>query len=181
MSGQLDCCPRYEHARDRQQLCHRRTCIEYYDLIQHSMLQMKLCSLYKCFGREVQFKKYLHGLSDAGTRLLAKYTASHEYHRKSGSHTLWQLQQPSSEVAVGGRQVCTMVYGGGGGTTSSSNWPSACPLTLRALVQSKPCQLGSCLTPIPPAASGRSLSAFVWAMRVYSLIPAVLKCVTYSL
>ena len=26
-------------------------------------------TLYKCFGREVQFKKYLHGLSDAGTSL----------------------------------------------------------------------------------------------------------------
>ena len=25
-------------------------------------------TLYKCFGREVQFKKYLHGLSDAGTK-----------------------------------------------------------------------------------------------------------------
>ena len=29
-------------------------------------------TLYKCFGREVQFKKYLRGLSDAGTRLLFK-------------------------------------------------------------------------------------------------------------
>ena len=25
-------------------------------------------TLYKCFGKEVQFEKYLHGLSDAGTR-----------------------------------------------------------------------------------------------------------------
>ena len=32
----------------------------------------------KCFGREVQFKKYLHGLSDAGTRLLFKF--------RSGTH-----------------------------------------------------------------------------------------------
>ena len=28
---------------------------------------MKL-TLYKCFGKEVQFKRYLHGLSDAGTK-----------------------------------------------------------------------------------------------------------------
>ena len=37
-------------------------------------------TLYKCFGREVQFKKYLHGLSDAGTRLLFKF--------RSGTHGL---------------------------------------------------------------------------------------------
>ena len=36
--------------------------------------------IYMCFGREVQFKKYLHGLSDAGTRLLFKF--------RSGTHGL---------------------------------------------------------------------------------------------
>ena len=30
-------------------------------------------SLYKTFGKEVEFKKYLHGLSDAGSRLLFKF------------------------------------------------------------------------------------------------------------
>ena len=30
-------------------------------------------TLYKSFGKEVQFKKYLHGLSDVGTRLLFKF------------------------------------------------------------------------------------------------------------
>ena len=35
-------------------------------------LNSKVKSLYKRFGKEVQFKKYLHGLSDAGTRLLFK-------------------------------------------------------------------------------------------------------------
>ena len=28
--------------------------------------------LYKTFGKEVEFKRYLHGVSDAGTRLLFK-------------------------------------------------------------------------------------------------------------
>ena len=35
-------------------------------------------TLYKSFGKDVQFKKYLHGLSDAGTRLLFKF--------RSGTH-----------------------------------------------------------------------------------------------
>ena len=30
-------------------------------------------SLYKTFGKKVEFKKYLHGLSDAGSRLLFKF------------------------------------------------------------------------------------------------------------
>jgi len=29
--------------------------------------------LYKAFGKEVEFKRYLHGVSDAGTRLLLKF------------------------------------------------------------------------------------------------------------
>ena len=29
--------------------------------------------LYKTFGKEVEFKRYLHGISDAGTRLLFKF------------------------------------------------------------------------------------------------------------
>ena len=37
--------------------------------------------LYKCFGREVQFKKYLHGLSDAGTR-----SGTHGLNEELGRH-----------------------------------------------------------------------------------------------
>ena len=37
-------------------------------------------ALYKTFGKEVQFKEYLHGMSDAGTRLLLKF--------RSGMHRL---------------------------------------------------------------------------------------------
>ena len=36
--------------------------------------------MYKKFGKRVEFKKYLHGVSDAGTRLLFKF--------RSGTHGL---------------------------------------------------------------------------------------------
>ena len=51
-------------------------------------------TLYKCFGREVQFKKYLHGLSDAGTRLLFKF--------RSGTHGLKLMK---SWVGIGEGRV----------------------------------------------------------------------------
>ena len=31
-----------------------------------------IMTMYKTFGKNVEFKKYLHGVSDAGTRLLFK-------------------------------------------------------------------------------------------------------------
>ena len=41
-------------------------------------------TLYKCFGREVQ---YLHGLSDAGTRLLFKFrSGTHGLNEELGRH-----------------------------------------------------------------------------------------------
>ena len=44
-------------------------------------------TLYRCFGREVQFKKYLHGLSDAGTRLLFKFrSGTHGLNEELGRH-----------------------------------------------------------------------------------------------
>ena len=43
-------------------------------------------NLYKCFGKEVQFK-YLHGLSDAGTRLLFKFrSGTHGLNEELGRH-----------------------------------------------------------------------------------------------
>ena len=51
-------------------------------------------TLYKCFGKEVQFKKYLHGLSDAGTRLLFKF--------RSGTHGL------NEELGRRQERVCVM-------------------------------------------------------------------------
>ena len=32
--------------------------------------------LYNTFGKEVEFKRYFHGISDAGTRLLFKFWSS---------------------------------------------------------------------------------------------------------
>ena len=46
--------------------------------------RVKLLTLYKCFGREVQFKKYLHALSDAGTRLFRSGT--HGLNEELGRH-----------------------------------------------------------------------------------------------
>ena len=44
-------------------------------------------TLYKCFGKEVQFKKYLHDLSDAGTRLLFKFrSGTHGLNEELGRH-----------------------------------------------------------------------------------------------
>ena len=44
-------------------------------------------TLYKSFSKEVQFKKYLHGLSDAGTRLLFKFrSGTHGLNEELGRH-----------------------------------------------------------------------------------------------
>ena len=37
-------------------------------------------AMYKTFGKNVEFKNYLHGVSDAGTRLIFKF--------RSGTHGL---------------------------------------------------------------------------------------------
>ena len=44
-------------------------------------LNSKVLTLYKSFGEEVQFKKYLHGLSDAGTR-----SGTHRLNEELGRH-----------------------------------------------------------------------------------------------
>ena len=38
----------------------------------HIILKLKL-DIYKQFGKSVEFKKYLHGVCDAGSRLLFKF------------------------------------------------------------------------------------------------------------
>ena len=48
------------------------------------VLIAKLNTLYTCFRREVQFKKYLHGLSDAGTRQFRSGT--HGLNEELGRH-----------------------------------------------------------------------------------------------
>ena len=42
---------------------------------------------YKTFGKNVDFKKYLHGVSDAGTRLLFKFrSGTHGLNEELGRH-----------------------------------------------------------------------------------------------
>ena len=43
--------------------------------------------MYKAFGKEVEFKRYLHGVSDAGTRLLFKFrSGTHGLNEELGRH-----------------------------------------------------------------------------------------------
>ena len=47
---------------------------------------MKL-NWHSTFGKEVQFKKYLHGVNDAGTRLLFKFrSGTHWLNEELGRH-----------------------------------------------------------------------------------------------
>ena len=44
-------------------------------------------SLYRTFGKVVEFKKYLHGVGDAGTRLLFKFrSGTHGLNEELGRH-----------------------------------------------------------------------------------------------
>ena len=44
-------------------------------------------AMYKTFGKNVEFKKYLHGVSDAGTRLLFKFrSGTHGLNEELGRH-----------------------------------------------------------------------------------------------
>ena len=44
-------------------------------------------AMYKKFGKRVEFKKYLHGVSDAGTRLLFKFrSGTHGLNEELGRH-----------------------------------------------------------------------------------------------
>ena len=43
--------------------------------------------MYKCFGKSVEFKKYLHGICDAGSRLLFKFrSGTHGLNEELGRH-----------------------------------------------------------------------------------------------
>ena len=43
--------------------------------------------MYKRFGKSVEFKKYLHGLCDAGSRLLFKFrSGTHGLNEELGRH-----------------------------------------------------------------------------------------------
>ena len=44
-------------------------------------------AMYKKFGKRVEFKKYLHGVSDAGTRLSFKFRSeTHGLNEELGRH-----------------------------------------------------------------------------------------------
>ena len=44
-------------------------------------------AMYKTFGKNVEFKEYLHGISDAGTRLLFKFrSGTHGLNEELGRH-----------------------------------------------------------------------------------------------
>ena len=59
----------------------------------NSMVKLQL---YKSFGKEVDFKTYLQGVSDAGTRLLFKF--------RSGTHGLYE--ELSRHRGRNGRTEC---------------------------------------------------------------------------
>jgi len=43
--------------------------------------------LYKTFGKEIEFKRYLHGVSDAGTSILFKFrSGTHGVNEELGRH-----------------------------------------------------------------------------------------------
>ena len=43
--------------------------------------------MYKCFGQSVECKKYLHGICDAGSRLLFKFrSGTHGLNEELGRH-----------------------------------------------------------------------------------------------
>ena len=43
--------------------------------------------MYKSFGKSVEFKKYLHGICDAGSRLLFKFgSGTHDLNEELGRH-----------------------------------------------------------------------------------------------
>ena len=44
-------------------------------------------TLYKTFGKAIEFKKYLHGVADAGSRLLLKFrSGTHGLNEELGRH-----------------------------------------------------------------------------------------------
>ena len=44
-------------------------------------------TLYKTFGKAIEFKKYLHGVADAGSRLLFKFrSGTHGLNEELGRH-----------------------------------------------------------------------------------------------
>ena len=50
--------------------------------------------MYKRFGKSVEFKKYLHGICDAGSRLLFKFrSGTHGLNEELGRHRGGKVRQ----------------------------------------------------------------------------------------
>ena len=62
----------------------------------------------KTFGKNVEFKKYLHGVSDAGTRLLFKFrSGTHGLNEELGRH---RGREGKSECTLCGAECESMVH-----------------------------------------------------------------------
>ena len=58
-------------------------------------------SLYKTFGKGIEFKKYLHGVADAGSRLLFKFrSGTHGLNEELGRHRVGKVIKSVSCVVM---------------------------------------------------------------------------------
>ena len=65
-------------------------------------------AMYKMFGKNVEFKKYLHGVSDAGTRLLFKFRSEmHGLNEELGRH---RGREGKLERTLRGAECESVVY-----------------------------------------------------------------------
>ena len=65
-------------------------------------------AMYKMFGKNVEFKKYLHGVSDAGTRLLFKFRSGMQgLNEELGRH---RGREGKSECTLCGAECESMVH-----------------------------------------------------------------------
>ena len=64
-------------------------------------------ALYKTFGKNVEFKKYLHGVSDAGTRLLFIMSGTHGLTEELGRH---RRREGKSECTLCGAECESVVH-----------------------------------------------------------------------
>ena len=71
------------------------------------MRKVKL-DMYKGFGKEVEFKRYLHGVGDAGTRLLFKFrSGAHGLNEELGRH---RGREGKSECVLCGAECESVVH-----------------------------------------------------------------------
>ena len=64
--------------------------------------------MYKRFGKEVEFKRHLHGVGDAGTRLLFKFrSGTHGLNEELGRH---RGRQGKSECVLCGAECESVVH-----------------------------------------------------------------------